>query len=126
MHKRCGQYIMRQRFILTIFSSTLFFQCGQKSTADEKVMDISIIEGQGVGQFRVNETNLDKVIETLGNSYETVLYEDSRLEFNYKDLGLAFYYDSLKIINVVLLRQPFSGETNKGIGLNSTVDKMLK
>ena len=117
---------MRQRFILTIVFLALFPHCGQKSNPEDIVIDNSIIEGQGVGQFRLNETKLDDIIETHGNAYTTILYEDGRLEFNYKDLGLAFYYDSAQSINAIILRQPFSGETNKGIGLNSTVDEVLK
>jgi hypothetical protein len=82
---------MKTRFILTIVSLTLFSYCGQKVSSEEVKVDNSITEGQGVGQFRVNETTLDDITKTLGNTYETVLYEDGRLEFNYKDLGLAFY-----------------------------------
>src|SRR5688500_16874014 len=116
---------MKQKYILTIVFLTFFCRCGQKSNTDDIITDNTIVEGQGVGQFRVNETNLDKVIETLGNTYETILYEDSRLEFNYKDLGLAFYYDSSKTINVILLRQPYRGVTNRGICLNTTVTEVL-
>lgn len=117
---------MRQRLILTIISLALFSHCGQKTSSEVVEVDYSIIEGQGIGQFRVNETTLDDITRTLGNTYETVLYEDGRLEFNYKDLGLAFYYDSKKTITVILLRQPFSGQSNKGIGMNSTLDDVIK
>lgn len=119
------QSIMNRKPLLILISIIFFFQCGQKSNSDNINAGNLIIEGQGVGQFRVGKTEFAEIVRILGADYVEIKHEDLRLEANYKDQGLSFYYqddDSSKIIYAVILTQPFSGETSKGIGLNSTME----
>lgn len=122
--ERCSQCIMKNRFLLSLTCLLFFWQCGQKGSVSSENL---IIEGEGVGPFRVNRTKLDDVISTFGPNYETVSHEDSRLEASYKGKGLSFYYqsdDSSKTIYAIILRQPFSGKTQQEIGLESTMEEV--
>lgn len=113
---------MRHRFFIYLVFLIFFCQCERKSNSDNL-----IIEGEGVGQFRVGMTRLDDIINTLGSNYEEVGHENSRLEASFKERGLSFYYqsdDSSKTIDAIILRRPFSGKTEQNIGLESTMQEV--
>ena len=100
---------MNRRFLPILNSIILFCQCGQKSNSIEISADNLIIEGQGVGQFRVGRTKLDDIVKTLGSDYEEIEHEDLRIEANYRDRGISFYYqnnDGSKAIYAAILKQP--------------------
>jgi hypothetical protein len=119
---------MNRKITLIFITIALLCQCGSKNNSVDE--DNLIIEGEGVGKFRIGKTKLDDVVQMLGSDYSEGKHKNTlRTEADYKNKGLSFYYtnrDSSRIIYCVIFTQPFNGKTTKGIGLNSSLKDLLE